>query len=142
MHQNQYFSPFLQSLEYRFHQPLTKRTVRRALQSLENRILLSPVQLYDSKKYIIRRQFIIVKSAFHGQKSPRTVNVVPRSLVSLNWKMLDHLKIIFLHRRSILSVIILFNKGNYIHVNHYGVYENNCIRNQSVNMQMAHHSND
>ena len=41
-----------------------------------------------------------------------------------------------------LSIIILFNKGNYIHVNHYGVYENNCIRNQSVNMQMAHHAND
>ena len=51
MHQNQYCSPFLQSSEYRFHQPWTKRKVRRVLQSLKNHILLSPAQLCDSENY-------------------------------------------------------------------------------------------
>ena len=92
----------------------------------------------------------MVKLAFHRPKSRRTVVVGRSSSDQGPWsykiqKMLDHLKIkkiSFYVEEVFLSVIILFNKGNYIHVNHYGVYENNCIRNQSVNMQMAHQAND
>ena len=49
MHQNQYLSPFEQSLEYKFHQPLIKRKARLDPQSLENRTLLLPAPLSCSE---------------------------------------------------------------------------------------------
>ena len=99
----------------------------------------------------------MVKSAFHGPKSRGTVHrESQRAIISdglSRTKVLGLIKLknacssknsklSFYIEEVFSSVIMLFNKGNYIHANHYGVYENNCIRNQSVNMQMAHHAND